>query len=84
MYANSYGPKVLGPVTGLLGWSGTLVVVALIRALTGVGEGMLVVAVVGGKGIHGNEPPSALQRTLRTAAAVTVTALPALLIAEAA
>ena len=45
-----------------------LVVVALIRALTGVGEGMLgvawappvlllVVAIVGGKGVHG-EPPS--------------------------
>ena len=90
-YANSYGPKVLGPIAGLLGWSGVLVVVALIRSLTGVGDGMLVVAwappvlalavaITGGKGLHGHEPPGPSKRRLSTVAAVSVTALPAVLI----
>ena len=93
-HANAYGPKVLGPLAGLLGWSGVLVVVALVRSLTGVGDGMLVVAwatpvlallvlVVGGDGLHGSGPTSALRRALETTAAVAVTALPAVLVEAA-
>lgn len=93
--ASSYGPTVLGLLAGLLGWSGVLVVVALIRAVTGAGDGMLVVAwappvlvvavaVVGGKALHGHEPPTALRRALETVASVVVTSLPALLICTAA
>ena len=94
-YANSYGPKVLAPLAGLLGWSSVLVLVALIRSVTGAAEGLLViawappvlavaVAVVGGAGLHGSGPVSGLRRATETAVAIAITALPGALILTAA
>ena len=92
-WANSHGPKVLGPIAALLGRSGVFVTVALIRSLTGAGDGMLVAAwappglmlllgLVSADAVRGDRPASAL-RTMEIPVAVFITAVPALLILAA-